>query len=171
MIWGVEDSTFLGLAGIIAGLVVGLGTALMSFWWSYKTRVSPHREFLYQKQIEAYIDLATNISCSLSPCYNFLVTESLTAENRKQFEEITEKAHDELWSQARMSLMILPAGVAEAVVGLLSALNSEAMAKLHSSKEAGLVLTKAEMAVYKAAHEWAGVEPLAEEMLRMFRAI
>ncbi len=52
MIWGLEDATVLGLAGITAGL---LATAL-SFWWNYKTRSLPHREFLYQKQIEAYLE-------------------------------------------------------------------------------------------------------------------
>jgi hypothetical protein len=163
MIWGVEDSTILGLAGIIAGLL----TAAASFWWNYKTRALGHREFLYQKQIEAYVDLSTNISRSLSPCYNFLITKSLTPENRKEFVEITEKAYDELWCQARLSLMILPAYVGDALVKLLSALNGE-LPKLDSSKQAGLVLTKAEMTVYVAVRKWAGVEPLTKDMLDAF---
>ena len=167
MIWGVDDSTFLGLAGIMAGLVVGLGTALMSFWWNYKTRALGHQEFLYQKQVEAYVDLSTNISRSLSPCYNFLTTKSLTPENRKEFGVITEKAFDGVWGQARLSLMILPAYVCDALVKLLSALNEE-LPKLDSSKQAALVLTKAEMAVCVAVRKSAGIEPLTKDMLQAF---
>jgi hypothetical protein len=70
MIWGVGDSTVLALAAIVASV----GIALMSFWWNYKTRALGHREFLYQKQIEAYAALLTNISHALYPCYDFLFT-------------------------------------------------------------------------------------------------
>ena len=140
MIWGVEDSTVLGLAGIVAGAGVGLGTALMSFWWNYKTRALPHQEFLYQKQIEAYLDLSTNMSRSLYPCYNFLFTNALTPQNRKKFGEITEKAYDEMWGQERLSMMILPVHVAEALRKLLSTLNEE-LPKFDNSDQAGLVLT------------------------------
>jgi hypothetical protein len=38
----MEDPSFLGLAGIVAGVVVALGTTLLNFWWNYKTRGSPH---------------------------------------------------------------------------------------------------------------------------------
>jgi hypothetical protein len=163
VIWGVEDSTVLGLAGIIAGL----GTALMSFWWNYKTRALGHREFLYQKQIEAYVDLSTNISRSLYPCYNFLLTKDLTPENRKELVEITQKAHDELWGIERMSLMILPLDVVEAVNKLQLVLARE-IPKLDSSKQAGSVLTRAELDVCVSVRKWAGVEPLTKDMLQAF---
>jgi hypothetical protein len=164
MIWGVEDSTFLGLAGIIAGLGVGLGTALMSFWWNYKTRALGHREFLYKKQIETYVDLSTNISRSLHPCYDFLFMKDLTPENRKEWVEITTKADDELSGQMRMSLTILPLDVAKAIDHLRSTLSRE----LSSEKEPSVVLARAEVEVYNAIRKWAGVEPLTKDMLRAF---
>jgi len=164
MIWGVEDSTVLGLTGIIAGL----GTALMSFWWSYKTRAAAHREFLYQKQIETYVALSTEISHLLDPCYTFLSTKDLTPENRKEFKEIAAKASDEVWGQARLSLMILPVEVAKAVNQLFGTLLE--VAKSDSSEGGIQVLTKAEMGVYEAVREWAGVDPLTKDMLQAFGA-
>jgi hypothetical protein len=126
-----------------------------------------HREFLYQKQIEAYVDLSTIISRSLHPCYNFLFTKALTPENRKEFVEITEKAYDELWGHERMSLMILPLGVAEAVTKLMLVLTRE-LPKLDNSKQAGSVLSRAELDVCVSVRKWAGVEPLTKEMLQAF---
>jgi hypothetical protein len=138
----------------------------MSFWWNYKTRASPHREFLYQEQIKAYVDLSANIPRLLHPCLTFLSTKDLTPENRKEFEEIVFKAAGELRGQVRLSMMILPLDVAKAVNQLF-----ETLFKLDESdsSERGIeVLIKAEMGVYEAVREWAGVEPLTKDMLRAF---
>jgi hypothetical protein len=139
----------------------------MSFWWNYKTRALGHQEFLYQKQIEAYVDLSTNISRLLYPCYNFLFTKGLTPENRKELLEIALKAHDGLRGQLRLSVIILPLDVAKAVTRLLITLLRE-LPKLDSPEQAVGVLTRAELDVCTTIREWAGVEPLTEDMLGAF---
>jgi hypothetical protein len=63
-------------------------------------------------------------------------------------------------------MMILPVDLAKAIHALHSTLIE--LGKFDSSKQAGLALTKAEMAVYEAARKWAGVEPLTKDMLEAF---
>ena len=167
MIWGVEDSTILGLAGIIAGLL----TAATSFWWNYKTRALPHREFLYQKQIEAYMDLATDFSRSIGPCYDYLVdvdehTEELSPEGRKELEKLTRKAHDDVRGQLGKSAMILPVDVSIAISKLLQKLS-----RVHKSgnvMQMAEILIEGEFDVYNAVRKNAGVEPLTKDMLQAF---
>jgi hypothetical protein len=165
MIWGVEDSTILGLAGIIAGLL----TAATSFWWNYKTRALPHREFLYQKQIEAYIELASAISRSIGPCQDYLneFEEDLAPEKRKKFEKLTKKAYTDLWQQLRKSTTILPSDVVASICDLFLKLAIE-VHKSSNPTQMGEMLTDAELDVYGAVRKNAGIEPLTEEMRRVF---
>lgn len=79
MIWGVEDSTVLGLAALVVGLVA----TVTSLWWNYKIRGLPYQQVLYQKQIEAYARILARIDKVLQPCYDFLRVHhnNLTAED------------------------------------------------------------------------------------------
>ena len=165
MIWGMEDSTVLGLAGIITGF----GAILMSFWWNYKTRALPHREFLYQKQIEAYLELASAISRSIGPCHDYLYEgeEELAPEKRKEFEKLTKKAYTDLWEQLRRSTTILPKDVVLSICDLLRKVADE-VHKSGNATQMGDMLTDAELDVYAAVRKNAGTEPLTEEMRRVF---
>jgi len=164
MILGVEDSTVLGLAPIIAIVIV----AGMSFLWNYKTRALPHREFLYQEQIAAYTELAAVISRSLFPCFEFLWgKKELTPEHRTEFVQIVTKAYNELWEQSRKSMVILPLDVSTAVFVLQLALVRDAP-KLESPRQTMDFLQNAEWNVYAAVRKRAGIEPLTEDMRRVF---
>jgi hypothetical protein len=165
MILGMEDSTVLGLTGIIAGVL----TASMSFWWNYKTRALPHREFLYQKQIEAYIEVATAISRSVNPCHNYLgqFEEELAPEKRKEFEKLTETAYADLWEPLQKSMTILPRDVVTAICDLFLKLVTE-VHKSGNPMEMRDMLTDAELDVYSAVRKNAGIEPLTEEMRQVF---
>ncbi len=167
MIWGVEDSTVLGLAGIVAG-VIATG---ISLWWNYKTRALPHREFLYQKQIEAYIDLATAFSRSINPCYDYLNglsnRQELTPESRKAFRKLALRAQVDLWEQFRKSALILPQDVAVAIGELLGKLLNE-VHKSGNPIQMIRILIDGEIGVYKAVRKNAGVRPLTKEMRRVF---
>jgi hypothetical protein len=168
MIWGLEDSTVLGLAGIIAGIGVGLGTALMSFWWNYRIRALPHREFLYEKQIEGYLELSTAMCSLLRPCYEFLWSNDLTLDqNRKKFVDIIDKPQDDLHEQVRKCFAILPIDVGRAVLDLYGKLTDD-IPNMSNNKEALKVLTMGELDVYDAVRRLAGVKPLTKDMLQAF---
>jgi hypothetical protein len=164
MIWGVEDSTVLGLAGIIAGLV----TALVSFWWNYKTRALSHREFLYQKQFEEYLELSTIVQRLLRPCYSFLMGKrELTPENRVQLLKIIDKLTDDLRQEMHHCETILPMDVVHAINELIGK-SVVHVPKLNNARQIGETLLHAEWDVYKAIRKNAGVEPLTEDMLQAF---
>lgn len=161
MIWGMDDSTVLGLAGIVAGLL----TASMSFLWNYKTRALSHREFLYQKQIEGYLELSTNMIRLLDPCYDFLIDNELTPKNRVRLSNIINKVKDNLRREVARCQAILPIDVASAVNEMYSKLID---VKLESNEQILETLVNAEWDVYAAIRKNAGVEPLTEDMRRAF---
>jgi hypothetical protein len=117
VIWGVEDSTVLGLAAIIAGLGVGFGTALISFWWNYKTRGLSHQQFLYQKQIEAYPRVLASIANVMQPCYDFLLVHHnvLTTEDREKMRLEVEKLLQEHTLGLDRDLVLLPSEVIRSI--------------------------------------------------------
>jgi hypothetical protein len=113
MIWGVEDSTVLGLAGIIAVL----GAALISFWWNYKTRGLSHQQFLYQKQIEAYPRVLESIANVMQPSYDFILAHNnvLTAEDREKMRLEVEKPLREHTLGLDKDLFLLPTEVINSI--------------------------------------------------------
>lgn len=161
MIWGMDDSTVLGLTGIIAGLL----TASISFLWSYKTRALSHREFLYQKQIEGYLELSTTMIRLLDPCYDFLIDNQLTPKNRARLSNILDKVDDGLRREVIRCQAILPLDVASAVNEMYGKV---ANAKLESFEQIVETLMMAEWDVYAAIRKNAGVDPLTEDMRRVF---
>ncbi len=162
MISGLEDSTVLGLAGIIAGF----GAALMSFWWNYKTRALSHREFLYQKQIEGYLELSAVMTRLLGPCYDLLIDKELTPRNRVRLWNMIYKMKTDLRREVMRCQAILPIDVVSAVNGLSIKLSD--IPKLKTFEEIIAALVDAESAVYKSIRKNAGVRPLTEDMRRAF---
>jgi hypothetical protein len=167
LIWGVDDSTVLGLAGIIAVLL----TAVISFWWNYKTRGMPHQEFLYQKQIEAYNSVSMRIGRITDACYDFLdapnnvLTEDDRAKMRALFLELSRKhllAGD--W-------FLLPKGVVVAVNDLLrtlfriTATGTELDGRAMVEQQDPLTtLFDAQFKVYDTMRKEARIEPLTEHI-------
>ncbi|MFI5449661.1 MAG: hypothetical protein ACHQ03_07850 [Candidatus Bathyarchaeia archaeon] len=160
----MDGSTIIG----VGGLVVALVTTAMAYVWSYKTRAYPHREFLYQRQIDEYKELSVCLSRNIDVCEHFLVGKTtLTPEMRAEFLEILNKTADALHEQLWKSSAILPKDVLLAVNALLIKLVTE-IPQLENARQIGVTLLHAETAVYNAMRTKAGVAPLTKEMLAAF---
>jgi hypothetical protein len=140
----------------------------MAYVWSYKTRAYPHREFLYQRQIDEYKELSVCVSRNIEVCHHFLFGKTtLTPQMRTEFLGILNKTADALHEQSWKSYAILPKDVLLAVNALLIKLVNE-IPRLEDAKQIGVILLHAETAVYNAMRKNAGVEPLTKEMLAAF---
>ncbi len=160
----MQDSTIIGVAGLAAGLL----TSAMAYYWSYKTRGYPHREYLYQIQIDEYRELSVGLSRSVNPCYDFLFGKTtLTPEMRTTFLGILNKAADDSHEQFRRGAAILRLDVAMAVNQVCIKLLMD-IPKMDNATQIGTTLLQAEMEVYSAIRKNAGIEPLTKEMWRAF---
>ena len=168
MIGGVDDTTVLGLAGIISSVLI----AAFGYWYNYATRSQPHREFLYQKQIEAYLELSTILSKLLRPCYEYLVTKrNLTPEDKSEYSKITSAVFLDVVQQAPIARMMLPNDVNEKIGTLLSVLTEGYYGQRglpDNATEVLLTLTEAEFGIYDAIRKNAGIDPLTQQMRQVF---
>ena len=140
----------------------------MAYYWSYKTRGYPHREFLYQRQIDEYKELSVCLSRNIGACENFLFGKTtLTPDMRTKFQKLLNKTADALHEQLFSSAAILPVDVASAVNLLCIKLVTE-IPTLENPLQITDSLLEAQKGVYSAMRKNAGVEPLTKEMLGAF---
>lgn len=126
MVWGVDDTTVLGLAGIISSVLI----AAFGYWYNYATRSQPYQQFLYQKQMEAYKEISSELSKLLRPCYEYLKPIYGRRDKKYgEFHEIAFKASlevDRLLRESGIPKERFPREVSAAVEELTSLLRNEA---------------------------------------------
>jgi hypothetical protein len=140
----------------------------MAYVWSYKTRGYPHRELLYQRQIDEYKELSFCLSRNISTCQKFLYGKTtLTPEMRTEFVGILNNAADALHERLWKSAAIVPKDVLMAINALLIKLVTE-IPQLEDPRQIADILIHAQTDVYTAMRKKAGVAPLTKEMLAAF---
>jgi N-acyl-D-aspartate/D-glutamate deacylase len=176
MIWGMEDSTFLGLAGIVAGVGAALVTTLLNLWWNYKTRGLPYQQALYQKQIEAYTHLTASLANVLQPYYGLLRAhrENPTAEDIVKMRNKIRELLEDYTLRLVGDMFLIPREIVQSVnrlYGVLWDLATTGIAIVTMSdggiREVGMadsfeVLNDAHLRILNTIREKAHIEALSE---------
>jgi|SRR5215213_1843837 len=163
--------------------VGGLMVAALSVWLNYKSRSSVHREYLYQKQTDAYVALMNALNPLHNQCQHFIALNKfrLNSETRLQFRlamsrgEISE-FYKEFSLQHQRGALFLPSYVQEEISAFVRVLNAVSAPddianqyphELVNSNDPGMELSKAYSRVVSATRRGLGVEPLSSEILKL----
>jgi hypothetical protein len=169
-----------------AAASVGLGglvIAGLTLWLSFKERGAGHREYFYQKQLDAYMAVMNALYPFFNACQDYIVLNGfrLNGETRLKFRlEISRgsisKYYWNFHTQHQKWAILLPVSMQaqlshfSTVLSAISApdeIANQYPPALVNSADPGMDLAKAYSKVVAVAREGLGVEPLSEEILRL----
>ncbi|HEV2862051.1 MAG TPA: hypothetical protein VGX48_13665 [Pyrinomonadaceae bacterium] len=161
----------------------GLMVAALSLWLNYKSRSSVHREYFYQKQIDAFVAIMNALNPLHNACQDFIVLNGfrLNSETRLKFRLAISRGelsafYREFSLQHQTWALFLPSYMQEQISGFIKTLSAisapddvanQYPPNLVNSKDPGLELSKAYSGVVSAARRGLGVEPLSQEILKL----
>jgi hypothetical protein len=180
------------LAALLSVAVSG-AVAIASLYLTYKSRSQPHREFLYEKQIEAYEALANAIIRLTQPLYDFIGSHNykLTPESRAEMRHLYNRLfQDNFFAIEGKFWGIVPTEVMEAISNLTATIEATVATDEdimrwdmtggpmyvtwqpgHAEqvgKDPYTSLKMAETDLIEAIRKYAGVDALSEEMRKAF---
>jgi hypothetical protein len=169
----VEESTVVAILSVIASSAI----AAFSLWLNYKDRSSPHRQSLYEKQLETYEVVAERLGRMVQPCLDFIASHNykLTSGMRAEMRDLFLKHFRSDFFEIR-GYVFLPNEVTEAINQVLVILYSITApddqaskwpAEFVQSKNPYRLLNNAENSVYRAIRKAAGIEPLSTEIRKV----
>jgi len=173
------------LSALLSVAISG-AVAIGSLYLTYRSRSQPHREFLYEKQIEAYEVLANAIIRLTQPLYDFIGSHNykLTSKSQGKMARLYNKLFQDNFSPIESRLWgIMPIEVMEPISNLTATIEAtvntdddmtrSAPDIIHDRiqqlrKDPYTSLKMAETDVIEAIRKCAGVDPLSEEMRKVF---
>lgn len=169
----MEESTIVAILSIIASSAV----AALSLWLNYKDRSSPHREFLYEKQMDAYDVVLEALGRVVQPCLDFLHSHGykLTPDTRAEMRNLLEKHYRSDFFEIK-GWTFLPTEVIHEIgrvfVILYSITAPDAQAhkwppEFVQSKNPYGLLMDAKNRVYNVVAQAAGIGPLSAEIRKV----
>lgn len=164
-----------------SSLVSGVGGFLLgalSLWFAYKTRGSFHREFLYQKQVEAYAAVTNALDTLYDACLDFITVHGLKLDNqtRPKLRKATVEVRMKFHKEHRKWALFLPSFMHDEIASFIKVLNaisapmevvSQYPKELVYSKDPQMDLSRAYSRVVAAARRGLGTESLSKEILRV----
>lgn len=163
-------------------LVSVIGTLLIagiSLYLNYRSRSSPHREFLYQKQIEGYNEVLRATAAVSQPCLDFLESHGfrLTPVARAELRSMCDKLwRNNILEAESGGMTMLPASVLSEVDNLyyvlwsITAPNEQKHLwprKYVYHEDPFRLVNLAQQRVYSAIRKAAGIGPLSRDILRV----
>lgn len=169
----MEESTVVAILSVIASSAV----AALSLWLNYKDRSSSHREFLYEKQIDAYDAVLEAMGRVIQPCLDFMDSYGykLTSDTRAEMRDLFLKHYRNNLFEIK-GWTFLPAEVIREINRVLVILYSITApdAQAHKwppefvqSKNPYGLLMDAENRVHNVVRQAAGIEPLSTEIRKI----
>jgi hypothetical protein len=167
MDWG---SFTLGAGGLLIGA--------LSLFLNYKSRSSAHREFLYQKQVEAYNKIFNSIHPFYNSCLVFIFQCNFKLDNttRPQLREETAREYEKFISDYRAFSLFLSKPVHAEINNFIKVFNAISSpnenSKLYpkeliNSQDPQMDLSKAYSSITSKMRESLGIEPLSEDILKV----
>jgi len=157
--------------------------AALSLWLNYKSRSSVHREYFYQKQIDAFVALMNALNPLHNACQDFIALNGfrLNSDTRLQFRLAMSRGgisefYREFSLQHQKWALFLPSYMQEEISAFIKTLSAvsapddianQYSPNLVNSKDPALELSKAYSGVVSAARRGLGVEPLSQEILKL----
>jgi hypothetical protein len=169
----VEESTVVAILSVIATSAV----AALSLWLNYKDRSSSHREFLYEKQIDAYAVVVEAMGRVIQPCLDFVDSHGykLTSDTRAEMRDLFLKHYRSDFFEIK-GYTFLPTEVIREINRVFEILYSITApdAQAHKwppefveSKNPYGLLMDAENRVLSVIRQAAGIEPLSTEIRKV----
>jgi hypothetical protein len=167
----MEETTLVNLVTNLAGPIALIGGLLitgMSLWLNYRSRSSLHREFLYQKQIDVYSELADVMSSTYLACMKALdstTAQDITPETREKLRTAVRELDGKVSGVRERVLMLLPVDV-----GLKFLDYTKKMRRIDEARDTSelIAILSDRIHVYTAIRDAAGIDPLTEEMQGIF---
>jgi hypothetical protein len=152
--------------------VGGLVVAAMGLIFSYRTRLSPYQQTLYERQLDAANSVLSALGRYHDKARRFLMDHSGTGATWADLERDTADVAAEFFGSFRQSSIILPVSVTEAINAYLEALRAigeHSAARIPDASrdkdDPGTRLAAAYSVVVKAARQGLEVKALSERTL------
>jgi hypothetical protein len=176
-----ERSTVEWIAALVStGSLVVAG---LSVWLAMKDRGAPHRQHLYEKQVEAFDEVHVALNTLVEACQSFIMDKGFRLDGpsrvqlRRELSQgsIADRYQAYLLSRRRWALF-LPASVQEALAHFdhvlmgISAPDEWAHHYSHELVHANdpqMTLSDAQTRITAALREGLGVEPLSKEIMQV----